>query len=86
MANLTIPNVPESLVERIKSAATEHGRSVEQELRVLLESRFSAKALKPAARADEAKAEAMNRIRERWKDLPETSAEEVQGWLQKGRR
>jgi plasmid stability protein len=85
MANLTIPNLPESLVERIKSAAAEHGRSVEQELRVLLESRFSAKTLRPA-RSDKAKTEALRRIRERWKDLPETTAEEVQSWLQKGRR
>lgn len=85
MANLTITNLPESLVERIKSAADQNGRSVEQELRILLESRFSSKALRPV-RSDEAKAEALRRIRERWKDLPETTAEEVQSWLQKGRR
>lgn len=85
MANLTIPDLPESLIERIKSAADQNGRSVEQELRVLLESRFSAKTLRPV-RSDKAKTEALNRIRERWKDLPETTVEEVRGWLQKGRR
>lgn len=85
MANLTIPNLPESLIERIRSAAAEHGRSVEQELRVLLESRFSAKTLRPVP-SDKAKTEALRRIRERWKDLPETTVEEVQSWLQKGRR
>lgn len=85
MANLTIPNLPESLVERIRTSAAEHGRSVEQELRVLLESRFSAKIVRPV-RSDKAKTEALRRIRERWKDLPETTVEEVQSWLQKGRR
>jgi len=37
MATLTIQNVPENLVERIRSAADHNRRSMEQELRALIE-------------------------------------------------
>jgi hypothetical protein len=83
MTNLFI-DIPQSLLDRIKSAADQNGRSVGEELRALLESRFSAKEVR-LVRSDETKAEALRRIRERWKDIPETTPEEVQSWFRKGR-
>jgi plasmid stability protein len=85
MATLTIQNVPENLVERIQSAADHNRRSMEQELRALIESRFAGKEPR-TVRSDESKDEALRRIRERWKDLPETTPEEVDRWRKEGRR
>lgn len=36
-------------------------------------------------RSDESRDEALRRIRERWKDLPETTPEEIDRWLKEGR-
>jgi plasmid stability protein len=84
MATLTLQNVPENLVERIQSTADHNRRSMEQELRALIESRFARKE-KVSARSDGSKDEALRRIRERWKDLPETKPEEIEEWLKEGR-
>ena len=84
MATLTLQNVPENLVERIQSTADHNQRSMEQELRALIESRFASKE-KVSARSDGSKDEALRRIRERWKDLPETKPEEIEEWLKEGR-
>jgi plasmid stability protein len=73
MGTLTIRNVPDDVVERIKNAAAHKGHSMEQEVRELIESRY------------EAKNEALRRIRESWKDLPETTPEEIQRWIETGR-
>jgi plasmid stability protein len=73
VATLTIRNVPDDVVERIKNAAAQKGHSMEQEVRELLEARF------------QAKNEALRRIRERWKDLPQTTPEEVEHWIETGR-
>jgi plasmid stability protein len=73
MATLTIRNLPDDVVERIKNAAAQKGHSMEQEVRELLETRF------------QAKNEALRRIRERWKDLPETTPEEIERWIETGR-
>ncbi len=73
MATLTIRNVPDDVVERIKNAAAQKGHSMKQEVRELLEARF------------QAKNEALRRIRERWKDLPETTPEEIERWIETGR-
>ncbi|HYX24127.1 MAG TPA: hypothetical protein VFC23_08250, partial [Thermoanaerobaculia bacterium] len=85
MATLTIQNVPENLVERIRSAADHNRRSMEQELRALIESRFAGKGQQIPARSDNSKEEALRRIRERWKDLPETTADEIDRWRKEGR-
>ncbi|MGH7487283.1 MAG: FitA-like ribbon-helix-helix domain-containing protein [bacterium] len=82
MATLTIQNVPENLVNRIQSEADHNRRSMEQELHALIESRFAGKI---PVRSDESKGEALRRIRERWKDLPETEPEEIDRWLKEGR-
>ena len=36
-------------------------------------------------RSDESRDEALRRIRERWKDLPETTADEIDRWRKEGR-
>lgn len=84
MATLTLRNVPENLVERIQSTANQNRRSMEQELRALIESRFAGKE-KVSVRSEGSKDEALRRIRERWKDLPETKPKEIEEWLKEGR-
>jgi plasmid stability protein len=74
MATLTIRNVPDELVERIKEVASAQGRSMEQEVRELLASRY----------AD--RQQVMSRVRERWATLPATSAARVKQWRASGRR
>jgi plasmid stability protein len=69
MATLTIPNVPEDLVERIRSVAVRNDRSVEQEVRLLIIERFGGKDEAPVP-PQGSKEEALIRIRERWKDPP----------------
>ena len=73
MATLTIRNLPDPLVKRIKSLAQAKGYSMEQEVRELLETRYAARM------------EVINRIQQRWPDLPETTAEEVENWKNLGR-
>jgi hypothetical protein len=58
---------------------------MDQELCALIESRFAGKEQRPV-RSDESKAEVLRRIRERWKDLPETTPEEIDRWRKEGRR
>ena len=69
MATLTIRNVPEDVVARLKKVAANKGHSVEQELRELLRTRFPARA------------EALERVRENWKNLPPVSVENVDKWI-----
>lgn len=73
MATLTIRNLPDDLVERLKRAAQEHQHSMEQEVRMCLERRY-------AARGD-----VLQRARERWKGLPDVSPEEIEAWRGEGR-
>lgn len=73
MANITIRNVPEELVDRLKETARRNNRSMEQELRVLLHERFGAR---PAV---------MARIRERWSTRPAPQRDQVDAWLAEAR-
>ncbi|HEX4954214.1 MAG TPA: hypothetical protein VF017_12560 [Thermoanaerobaculia bacterium] len=73
MATLTIRSLDENLVERIKLAAVRSSRSMEEEVRQLLEQRY-------AARGD-----VLARIEERWARLPKVSAAEIADWVEKGR-
>ena len=73
MGALTIRNLPDDLIQRLKDAAEAHNRSMEQEVRELLEQRYAPKR------------EVLDRVRERWDDLPETSPDEVARWREKGR-
>jgi len=71
---LTIRKVPRAVVERLRKAAAQSGRSMEQEVRDLLQQRY-------ARRQDLLKA-----IRRSWSDLPPSSAKEVARWIETGRR
>lgn len=73
MATLTIRNLPDELVERLKVKAKAANRSMEQEVRELLETHYPKKQ------------EALERIRARWNQLPETHHEEMNEWRNKGR-
>ncbi len=73
MATITIRGVSEDLVLRIKSDAQRNGRSMEQELRELLASRYRSRS------------DAVAELRARWERLPELHAEDVDRWVEKGR-
>lgn len=74
MATLTIRNLPDDLVQRIKTRAAAKGCSMEQEVRQLLETRYASRQT------------VIGRICERWSTLPKTTAEEVNQWRTVGRQ
>lgn len=69
MAGLTLRELPEDLIERIKAAATLHGRSVEEEIRILVQDTFAAE--QPLLEV----------IEDRWRDRPKASRQEIREWL-----
>jgi plasmid stability protein len=69
MATLTIRNLPDDVVERVKATAARHGRSMEQELRLLIEARYRDRE------------EILRRIEEHWARAPRASAEEIDRWI-----
>lgn len=73
MSTLTIRNLSEEVVAHIKEAAQAHGHSMEQEVRDSLIRRYGDR------RA------VLQRIRQRWPELPETQADEVRTWRDAGR-
>jgi antitoxin FitA len=73
MATITIRNVPDELVDRIKWLAGQKGVSMEQEIRDLLQNRY------------EQRGAVLKRIRQRWETLPLQSAEPMQDWKEQGR-
>ncbi len=73
MANLTIRSVPEAVVARVKTAAQRNGRSMEQELRHLLETTY----------AD--KESTLTRMRALWPRTTEVTPEDVREWRDAGR-
>ena len=73
MATLTIRNVPDEVVARLKKVAANKGHSMEQELRELLKTRYPARA------------EVLDRVEQRWETLPPVSAEEIDQWIAEAR-
>ena len=73
MATLTIRNLSKELVERLKEVAKRRGKSMEQEVRELLESRYKSRA------------EILERVEKRWEELDAPQASEVESWLEVGR-
>jgi plasmid stability protein len=73
MATITVRNVPEPLVERIKFLAEQKGISMEQEVRDLLQERYSHRQ------------QVLERIRQRSQSLPVESAENLPTWKVEGR-
>jgi len=77
MATLTIRNVPEDLVEQIKGAAARNGRSMESELRELLERQF--------ARSPESRAQVLESIRQLTAGVRPPTARQIRRWIETGR-
>ncbi len=73
MATITIRNVPDELVSRIKWLAGQKGISMEQEVRDLLQSRYVQRGA------------VIERIRQRWETLPIESKSQLQDWKEQGR-
>lgn len=73
MATLTIHDVPDELVDRIKRLAEQKGISIEQEIRDLLQSRYVQRRV------------VIDRIRQRWQTLPVQPASQLQDWKEQGR-
>ena len=74
MATLTIRDLSEDVVRRIKEIAAIQGVSMEQEVRDVLETRFAPRE------------KVIARVMERWARLPKVSARKVQEWRTRGRR
>ena len=73
MATLTIRNVPDEVVARLKKVAANKGHSMEQELRELLKTRYPSRG------------EVLDRVEQRWETLPPVSAEEIDQWIAEAR-
>ena len=73
MATLTIRNVPEDLVERIKEVAARNGRSMESELREMLLQRYVTRQ------------QVLEEIRNRPPGFPSATAREIRRWIETGR-
>lgn len=73
MGTLTIRNLPDDLIERLKAVAADHRHSMEQEVRTLLEHRYAPRP------------EVLRRIRARWSHLPAVTPEEIEHWRDQGR-
>jgi len=74
MGTLTIRSLPEEVIQGVKTSAKLHKRSMEQEIRELLQRRYGPRS------------EVLLRIRNRWEVLPRTEANEIEQWRQKERR
>jgi plasmid stability protein len=73
MANITIRNLPDEVVRRLKEVATRNGISMEQEVRTLLARRYGDRA------------DVITRVRQRWSRLPSPEAADVERWRRMGR-
>lgn len=73
MATITVRNVPDQVVERIKRASEAEGRSMEAEVRDLLSRRYGDRR------------ELLRRAEKRWQELPKATAEQIDPWIDEGR-
>ena len=73
MGTLTIRNLPDDLVGRIKAAAKRNGHSMEQEVREALAARYSSRDA------------IVERMRERAERMPPIAAGEIDRWIEVGR-
>jgi len=73
MATITIRNLPDEVVARLKDKAACNGRSMEEEVRLLLRERYASRA------------EIIKRVRARWDRIGPVTPEEVEGWIAEGR-
>jgi plasmid stability protein len=73
MASLTVRNLPDRLVDRLKRMAKGHGNSMEQEVREILQEKL------------ESRSDLLDRIQERARRIPSPTAEEVNDWISDAR-
>lgn len=73
MTSVTIRGLSDDLLVRIRAAAAAHGRSLEQELRETLAARYPTRD------------QVLGAVRERWGELPQVSADEIDSWIETGR-
>lgn len=73
MATLTLPDLPDDLLSRLEAAARRHGRTVDDEVRLLLERRYARRDLM------------LERIRTRWNTVAVPRAAEVDAWIENAR-
>ncbi|AFZ58626.1 hypothetical protein H6G54_20135 [Anabaena cylindrica FACHB-243] len=73
MATITIRNISDELLNRIKRLAAQKGVSMEQEVRDLLQKRYGQRD------------EVLDRIRQRTETLPMEAESQVQSWKSEGR-
>jgi hypothetical protein len=74
MASITIRNLSSDIIGSLKALAAGNGRSMEQEVRAILADR-----LIPRHRL-------LDEIRGKWTEFPPPSAQDVQEWIDSGRR
>ena len=74
MATLTIRNLPDDLVDRLKETAARHGRSMEQEVRLLLQTRYAERS------------ELLEKVRGRWDGAVAPAPDDIDHWRQIGRK
>lgn len=74
MSTITIRNLPEEIVERMKSSASKHGVSMEKEIRDTLKTHYMIKE------------EVVQRVRERQLEYPQPDAKDIEKWIDKGRQ
>ncbi|MGF1512949.1 MAG: hypothetical protein ACFB5Z_04530 [Elainellaceae cyanobacterium] len=78
MPNLTIRNLQDDLIQRIKTVAAAKGHTVEQEIREILEIRYLE--IRYGDRSP-----VIEQIRQRWSTLPNTTPQDVKHWRSVGR-
>jgi plasmid stability protein len=74
MASITIRNLSLDIVASLKALAADNGRSMEQEAREILADRLA-----PRHRL-------LDEIQAKWTEFPPPSAQDVQDWIDSGRR
>lgn len=74
MATITLRNLPSDIVQRLKVRAGTYGHSMEQEVRNILTYRLASRDA------------VLDEVQSLWGRLEPPSAQEVQGWIQSGRR
>ena len=73
MATITVRNLPDDVVGRLKEAAARNRRSMEQEVRELITLHYGSRA------------DLLQSIRESWADAHAPSAADIERWIGEGR-
>lgn len=74
MPSVTIRDIPADVLREMKAAAARNGRSLEGELRHLLQRRYRSRK------------EVLASVRQRWASMPRVTPGQVDSWIDAGRR